>query len=82
MSQIDEKYRKLNESDFELPFSRESPATFFLFSDFKRILAGTKFKLNDEIIAETEAYFEEKEKAYYKVEFCQNFVFFYYFSYA
>ena len=30
------------------------------------MFAGKKFKSNDEVIAETEAYFNEKEKSYYK----------------
>lgn len=62
---------KLNELGFELlphpPYSPDlAPSDFFLFSDLKRMLAGKKFKSNDEVIAETEAYFDEKEKSYYK----------------
>ena len=62
---------KLNELGFELlthpPNSPDlAPSDFFLFSDLKRMLAGKKFKSNDEVIAETEAYFDEKEKSYYK----------------
>lgn len=30
------------------------------------MLAGKKFKSNEEVIAETEAYFEAKPKSYYK----------------
>ena len=44
----------------------QAPSDFFLFSDLKRMFAGKKFKSNDEVIAETEAYFNEKEKSYYK----------------
>lgn len=35
-------------------------------SDLKRMLAGKKFSANEEVIAETEAYFEAKDKSYYK----------------
>ncbi|KAF7281529.1 hypothetical protein GWI33_004565 [Rhynchophorus ferrugineus] len=34
--------------------------------DLKRMLAGKKFSLNEEVIAETEAYFKAKDKSYYK----------------
>jgi len=30
------------------------------------MLAGKKFKSNDEVISETEAYFDEKEKSYFR----------------
>ncbi|KAF7287564.1 hypothetical protein GWI33_005927 [Rhynchophorus ferrugineus] len=39
---------------------------YFLFSDLKRMLTGKKFSWNEEVIAKTEAYFEEKDKSYYK----------------
>jgi hypothetical protein len=42
------------------------PVIFFVFADLKRMLAGKKFSTNEEVIAETEAYFEAKEKSYYK----------------
>ena len=49
------------------PYSPDlAPSDFFMFSDLKRMLAGKKFKSNDEVIAETEAYFDEKEKSYYE----------------
>ena len=62
---------KFNELGFELlthpPYSPDlAPSDFFLFSDLKRMLAGKKFNSNDEVIAETEAYFDMKEKSYYK----------------
>ena len=62
---------KLNELGFELlthlPYSPDlAPSDFFLISDLKRMLAGKKFKSNDEVIAETEANFDQKEKSYYK----------------
>ena len=58
---------KLHELGFELllrpPYSPDlAPSDFFLFSDLKRMLAGKKFSANAEVIAETEAYFEAKDK--------------------
>jgi [histone H3]-lysine36 N-dimethyltransferase SETMAR len=62
---------KLHELGFELllhpPYSPDlAPSDFFLFSDLKRMLAGQKFCADEEVIAETEAYFEAKDKSYYK----------------
>jgi [histone H3]-lysine36 N-dimethyltransferase SETMAR len=62
---------KLHELGYELlpypPYSPDlAPSDFFLFADLKRMLAGKKFSTNEEVIAETEAYFEAKEKSYYK----------------
>ncbi|GFT88369.1 putative DD34D transposase [Trichonephila clavipes] len=62
---------KLHELGFELlPNSQYSPdrtpSDFFLFSDLKRMLAGQKFRAEEEVIAEIEAYFEAKDKSYYK----------------
>ncbi|GFW18407.1 mariner Mos1 transposase [Trichonephila clavipes] len=62
---------KLHELGFELlphpPYSPDlAPSDFFLFSYLKRMLAGQKFCANEEVIAETEAYFEAKDKSYYK----------------
>ncbi|KAF7285572.1 hypothetical protein GWI33_010481 [Rhynchophorus ferrugineus] len=44
------------------------PSGYFLFPDLKIMLSGKKFSSNEEVIlgAETEAYFEEKNKSYYK----------------
>jgi hypothetical protein len=39
---------------------------FFSVADLKRMLAGKKFSTNEEVIAETEAYFEAMSKLYYK----------------
>ena len=39
---------------------------FFLFSDLKRMLAEKKFSADEEVIAETEVYFEAKDKSYIK----------------
>lgn len=62
---------KFHELGYELlphpPYSPDlAPSDFFLFADLKRMLAGKKFSSNGEVIAETEAYFEAKEKLYYK----------------
>ena len=49
------------------PYSPDlAPSDFFLFSNLKRMLAGKKFSADEEVIAETEAYFEAKDKLYYK----------------
>lgn len=62
---------KFHELGFELlphpPYSPDlAPSDYILFSDLKRMLAGNKFSANEEVIAETEAYFEAKDKLYYK----------------
>ena len=62
---------KLHELGFEfLPHPLYSPdlafSDFFLFSDLKRMLVGKKFSADEEVIAETEVYFEAKDKLYYK----------------
>jgi len=59
---------KLHELRFELlpPYSPDlSPSDFFLFPNMKKWLAGKKFTLNAEIIAETDAYFGGLSKSYY-----------------
>ena len=62
---------KLSELGYELlphpPYSPDlSPSDYWLFSDFKKILQGKRFSSNEEVIAETEAYFEAKDKSFYK----------------
>ena len=62
---------KLHELGYDLlphqPYSPDlAPSDFFLFADLKRMLAGKKFSSDEEVIAETEAYFEDKEKLDYK----------------
>ena len=62
---------KLQELGFELlphpPYSPDlAPSDFFLFSNLKRMLAGKKFFADEEVFEETEAYFEAKDKPYYK----------------
>ncbi|KAF7263152.1 hypothetical protein GWI33_003556, partial [Rhynchophorus ferrugineus] len=43
-----------------------APSEYFLFPDLKRMFAGKKFSSNEEVISETETYFEAKDKSYYK----------------
>ncbi|VDM13837.1 unnamed protein product [Wuchereria bancrofti] len=62
---------KLHELGYELlPHPLYSPdltpSDYFLFADLKRMLAGKKFGIDEAVIAETEAYFEDKDKSYYK----------------
>ena len=62
---------KLHELGYELlphpPYSPDlASSDFFLFADLKRMLTGKKFSSDEEVIAETEAYFEDKEKLDYK----------------
>ena len=55
MLTVDQKYSP------DLP-----PSDYLLFADLKKMLAGKKFRTNEEGIAETEAYFEAKDKLFYK----------------
>ena len=62
---------KLNELRFELlPYPPYSPdlatSDYWLFADIKKMLQGRKFGSNEEVIAETEAYFASKDKSFYK----------------
>lgn len=62
---------KMNELNFELlphpPYSPDLvPSDYWLFSDLKKMLQGKRFQSNEEVIAETEAYFESKKKSFYK----------------
>ena len=43
-----------------------APSDYYLFADIKRFLQGKRFGSNEEVIAETEAYFEVKDKSFYK----------------
>ncbi|KZC13929.1 Histone-lysine N-methyltransferase SETMAR [Dufourea novaeangliae] len=61
---------KLDELRFELlphpPYSPDlAPSDYWLFADMKKMLQGKKFGSNEEVIAETEAYFESKDKSFY-----------------
>ena len=62
---------KCHESHFELLhhspyFSDLVPSEFYLFADLRRMLQGTIFGTNEEVIVETETYFESKDKSFYK----------------
>ena len=46
--------------------ARFSPSDYWLFADLKKMLQGKKFGSNQEVIAETEAYFEAKDRSFYK----------------
>ena len=52
---------KLHELHFEL-----APRDYWLFADLKRMLTGKRFGSNEKVISETEAYFEAKDKSFYK----------------
>ena len=62
---------KLHELHFELlfhlPYSLDLTLNgYYLFTDLKRMLQGKRFGSNEEMIAGTEAYFEAKDKSFYK----------------
>ena len=62
---------KLNELSFELlPHPPYSPCLvpndYRLFADLKKMLQEKGFGSNEEVIAETEAYFESKDESFYK----------------
>ena len=42
------------------------PSNYWLFTQPKRMLQGKRFGPNKEVISETEAYFEAKDKLFYK----------------
>ncbi|GBP74482.1 Mariner Mos1 transposase [Eumeta japonica] len=46
-------------------FSRFSPCDYYLFPNLKKWLGGKRFESNEEVINETNAYFESLEKTYY-----------------
>ena len=62
---------KLSELGYELlPHPSHSPdlapSDYWLFADPKKMIQGKRFGSNEEVIAETEAYFEAKDKSFYK----------------
>jgi transposase len=62
---------KLHELGFKLlphpPYSPDlAPSDYYLFAGLKKMLARKRFSSNEEVIAETEAYFEAKDKSFYK----------------
>ena len=61
----------LNELRFELlphpPFSTDlASSDYYLFADLKKMLPGKRFYSNEKVITETNAYFEAKDKSFYK----------------
>ena len=49
------------------PYSPDlAPSDYWLFADLKKMLQGKRIGSNEEVIAETEAYFEAKDKSFYK----------------
>ena len=61
---------KLSELGYEMlshpPYSPDLlPSDYWLFADLKKMLQGKIFGSNEEVIAETEAYFEAKDKSFY-----------------
>ena len=62
---------KLNELSFELlphpPYSPDlAPSDYCLFADLKKMLLGKRFYSNEEVSTKTNAYFEAKDKSFYK----------------
>ena len=62
---------KLQELHFELlphpPYSLNlTPSNYWLFAELKGMRHGKRFGSNEEVISETEAYFQAKEKSSYK----------------
>jgi len=60
---------KFNEFRYELlphpVFARLAPCDYFLFSNLKKWFGGKRFTIREQLIAETEAYFEGLDKSYY-----------------
>ena len=70
---------KLDQLWFELvahpPYSPDlTPSNYYLFPNLKRWLQGKRFTSNEEVIAETEAYFEGLDVSYYRkgIEMLEN----------
>jgi len=62
---------KLSELRFELlphpPYSPDmAPSDYWLFSDLKKHLQGKRYRSNEEVIVDTETYFEGKSSSFYK----------------
>ena len=62
---------KLHELHFQLLphphcFPDLAPGDYWLFVDLKRMLQVKRFGPSEEVISETEAYFEVKDKTFYK----------------
>ena len=70
---------KLDQLRFELvahpPYSPDlAPSDYYLFPNLKQWLQGKRFRSNEEVIAETEAYFEGLDVLYYRkgIEILEN----------
>ena len=66
-----QRWQKLHELQFELfphlPHSPYlAPSDYWLFVDHKRMLQGKRFGSNEEVMLETEVYFEVEEKSFNK----------------
>ena len=57
---------KLHELLFELLLHPPYYPDPLLFVELKRMLNGKRFRSNEEVISKTEAYFEVKDKSFYK----------------
>ena len=58
---------KLHELLPHPPYSLDlALSDYWLFANLKRMLQGKRFGSNEEVISETETYFEAKEKLFYK----------------
>ena len=62
---------KLNELSFELlPHPPQSPdlppRDYWQFADLKKMFERKRFGSNEEVIVETDAYFESKDESFYK----------------
>ena len=62
---------KLKELSFKLlphpPYSPDlAPSDYWLFADLNKMLQGKRFVSNEEVITETEAYFDSKDESFYK----------------
>ena len=42
------------------------PSDYWLFAELEKMLQGKRFVSNEEVIVETEAYFESKDESFYK----------------
>ena len=65
------KMVKLHKLSFKLfphpPYYPDlAPSDYRLFAELKEMLQGKRFGSNEEVIAETEAYFESKDESFYK----------------
>ena len=61
---------KFHELRYELllhpPYSPDlAPSNYFLFPNLKKWLGGKRFYSNDEIISQTNTYFEDLDKSYF-----------------